>query len=118
MIRLEIKNCHNILTEKKQKCQHYHLENLKNMHILQAKKYCILIKNKQQNKQSLHILRQEKLLKNKQKRLKSNEENKQLLLQNERLVALANEDDHKDGHKSIYKEVFDKLFKEKFDEIK
>ena len=88
------------------------------MNILQAKKYCILIKNKQQNQQILHILRQEKLLKNKQKRLKSNEENKQLLLQNERLVTLTNEDDHKDDHKNIYKEVFDKLVKEKFDEIK
>ena len=88
------------------------------MNILQAKKYCILIKNKQQNQQSLHILRQEKLLKNKQKRLKSNEGNKQLLLQNGRLVTLTNEDDHKDDHKNIYKEVFDKLVKEKFDEIK
>ena len=29
-----------------EKYQHYHLEKLINMNILQAKKYCLLIKNK------------------------------------------------------------------------
>ena len=44
MIRLEIKNDNMILTEKQQKYQHYHLEKLINMDILQAKKYYHLIK--------------------------------------------------------------------------
>ena len=44
MIRLEIKNNNMILTEKQQKYQHYHLEKLINMDILQAKKYYHLIK--------------------------------------------------------------------------
>ena len=46
MIRLEMKNCNIMLTEKQQKFQHYHLENLINMNILQVKKYCPLIKDK------------------------------------------------------------------------
>ena len=46
MIRLEMKNCNTILTEKQQQYQHYHLEKLVNMNILQVKKYCLLIKNK------------------------------------------------------------------------
>ena len=41
------------------------------MNILQEKKYYHLIKNKKQNKLSLLILLQEKLLKNKQKQLKT-----------------------------------------------
>ena len=44
-----------------------------NMNILQVKKYCVLIKDKQQNKLSLYILLQEKLWKDKQKRLKTKE---------------------------------------------
>ena len=32
------------LTEKQQKCQYYHLKKLKNMNILQVKKYYILIR--------------------------------------------------------------------------
>ena len=47
MIRLEMKNCNIILTEKHKKDQHYHLEILINMNILQVKKYCLLIKDKQ-----------------------------------------------------------------------
>ena len=43
------------------------------MNILQVKKYRLLIKDKQQNKLSLYILFLEKLLKNKQKQLKSKE---------------------------------------------
>ena len=38
MIGLEMKNCNMILTEKQQKYQHYHLEKLINMNILQVKK--------------------------------------------------------------------------------
>ena len=46
MIRLEMKNCNIILTEKQQKYQHYHLEKLIKMNILQVKKYYLLIKDK------------------------------------------------------------------------
>ena len=38
-IKLEMKNCNMILTEEQQKYQHYHLEKLANMNILQVKKY-------------------------------------------------------------------------------
>ena len=44
MIKLRMKNYNMILTEKQQKYQLYHLEKLINMNILQAKKYCHLIK--------------------------------------------------------------------------
>ena len=44
MIRSEMKNCNMILTEKQQKNQHYHLEKLINMNILQVKKYYTWIK--------------------------------------------------------------------------
>ena len=37
MIRSEMENCNTILTEKQQKCQHYYLEKLINMNILQVK---------------------------------------------------------------------------------
>ena len=37
MIRLEIKNCNMILKEKQQKYQHYHLEKLIDINILQVK---------------------------------------------------------------------------------
>ena len=46
MIRVEIKNCNMILTEKPQKYQHYHLENLINANILQVYKYYLLIKKR------------------------------------------------------------------------
>ena len=46
MIRLEIKNCNTILTEKQQKYEHYLLEKLINMNTLQVKKYCLLIQDK------------------------------------------------------------------------
>ena len=49
-----------VFTEKQQK--------LININILQVKKYYLLIENKYQNKLSLHILLQEKLQKNKQKK--------------------------------------------------
>ena len=44
MIKLGIKNYNMIITEKQQKYQHYHLEKLINMKILQVKKYYLLIK--------------------------------------------------------------------------
>ena len=44
MIRLEMKNWNIILIEKQQKYNHYHLEKLINMNILQVKKYWLLIK--------------------------------------------------------------------------
>ena len=44
MIRLEMKNCKMILTEKQQKYQHYHQVKLINMNILQVKNYYLLIK--------------------------------------------------------------------------
>ena len=46
MIRLEMKNCNRILTEKQQKYQHYRLEKLIKMNILQVKKYYFVIKDK------------------------------------------------------------------------
>ena len=52
-----------------------------NMNILQVKKVYLLIKEEWQNKLSLHILPQEKLLKNKQKQIKNKDKNKQMLLQ-------------------------------------
>ena len=57
-----------ILTEKQQIYQNYHQQKLIYMNILQAEKYYQLIKV-EQNKLSLHVLLQEKLLKSKQKRL-------------------------------------------------
>ena len=44
MVRLEMKNYNMISTEKQQKCEHYHLEEMINKNILQTKKYCHLIK--------------------------------------------------------------------------
>ena len=44
MIRLEMKNCNKILTENQQKYQHYHLEILIDMIILQVKKHYLPIK--------------------------------------------------------------------------
>ena len=44
MIKLGIKNYNMIITENQQKYQHYHLEKLINMKILQVKKYYLLIK--------------------------------------------------------------------------
>ena len=44
MIKLAIKNHNAVLTEKLQKCEHYHLKKLINKSLLQVKKYYILIK--------------------------------------------------------------------------
>ena len=66
-----------ILTENCKKYQRYHQVNLINMNILQVKKYCLLTKDKGQNNLGLHVLHQEKLFKNKEKRLKRKEKNKQ-----------------------------------------
>ena len=46
MIRLKMKNCNTITTEKHHKYQHNHPEKLINMNIVQVKKYCVLIKDK------------------------------------------------------------------------
>ena len=46
MIRLGIKNCNMILTEKLQKYQHYHQVKLINMNILRVKKYYLQIETK------------------------------------------------------------------------
>ena len=50
MIRLEVKNCSTILTEKQQKYQDYHLEKLISLNTLQVTKYYLLIK--EERKQS------------------------------------------------------------------
>ena len=44
MVKLEIKSCCMILTEKHQKYQLHDLKKLINMNILQVKKYSLLIK--------------------------------------------------------------------------
>ena len=44
MTKLEMKNYNTILTKKQQKDQHRHVGKLRNMKILQAKKYYFLIK--------------------------------------------------------------------------
>ena len=64
------------INKEQQKYQYYHLEKLMNINILQAKKYYLLVKVDLQKKLSLHILHWKKLLKNKEKYLKINEENK------------------------------------------
>ena len=46
MIRLEMKNCNAILTEKLQKYRCYHLEKLIDKNVLQVKKYYLVIKVK------------------------------------------------------------------------
>ena len=43
MIRLKMKKYNTILTEKQQKCEHYHRVKLINMNVLQVKKYYHLI---------------------------------------------------------------------------
>ena len=70
MIRLEMKNHNLILTERQKKYQHYHLEKLINMNILQMKKYYQLIKEDRQNKLRLHVFLQEKLETKKRKQLR------------------------------------------------
>ena len=72
MIRLEMKNCNMILTEKEQKYQHHHPQKLINMNILHVKKYYLLIR--EQSKVVYSPLG--KLLRNKQKQLKNKEENR------------------------------------------
>ena len=64
-----------MLIEKQQKCQHFHLEKLINMNILQLKKYCLLIKKEliEQTKLTYSLLG--KALK-KKKQLKIKEKNK------------------------------------------
>ena len=68
MIRLEMKNYIMILTEKQQKNPALSSGKTDNINILQVKKYCLLIKDKQHNQLSFHILLQKTFfMKNKQK---------------------------------------------------
>ena len=55
-LRLEMKNCNTILTQKQQKSQLDHLEILININILQVTKYYLLTKKELQNKLSLLVL--------------------------------------------------------------
>ena len=83
MIKMEMKNCNLILIEKQRKDQHYHLEKLINMNILQVRKSCLQI-NQIREKNKLNIPLQEKLLTTKkktiedqgEKQIKAIEENK------------------------------------------
>ena len=52
MIRLEMKNCNAILTEKQQKYQLDHQVKMINMNIIQMKKYDLLIKKKKKIEQA------------------------------------------------------------------
>ena len=109
MIRLEMKNCNMILTEKHQKYQLYHLEKLINMNILQVNICCLLIKGRQQNKLRLNIFLSEELLK---KKTKTTEEQIDAITnQNKGLAALTNKDDHKDDHSDIKKYFIKQLKK-------
>ena len=64
------------IRDEQQKYQHYHLEKLINMNMLQVKKYCLLSKDKQYHKLNLHVLHQETFLTNKQTKNKD-QSNKQ-----------------------------------------
>ena len=55
-LRLEMKNCNTILTQKQQKSELDHLEILININILQVTKYYLLTKKELQNKLSLLVL--------------------------------------------------------------
>ena len=44
MIKLEMKNCNRVILEKQEKYQHYHVEILIKMNILQVNKYVVLTK--------------------------------------------------------------------------
>ena len=68
---------YDINIEEVKKHQHYHPEKLTNTNILRQSYH--LIKTEKQNKLNLHILLQEKLLKNKQKQLKNKDKNKSRL---------------------------------------
>ena len=69
------------------------------MNTSQAKKYCLLIKDKEQNKLSLHILHQEKLLKNKKTiEEQGRKQIDDITTQNEGVAALTNRDDHNDNY--------------------
>ena len=70
---MEMKNCNLIFIEKQRKDQHYHLEKLINMNILQVRKYCLQI-NQIREKNKLHIPLQEKLLTTKKKTIEDQRE--------------------------------------------
>ena len=117
MIKFEMKNYNMISTEKQQKYQHYHPENLKNMSTLQVKKYCLSYQRivTEQAKFSYSSLGKALDLKSKQKQLKNKEKtNRCYYRSKQKTKALNNIDDHK----SIYKEIFNRIVKERFDERK
>ena len=64
------------INREQQKYELYHLQKMIDTKMLQAKKYCHLIKVEQQNKQSLHIPLFVKHLQNKQKLLTNERKNK------------------------------------------
>ena len=113
-----------ILTEKQQKYQHYDLEKLMNVNILQMKKHYHLIKRSviEQTKFSHSPLGKvfEKRNKNDwRERRKTNtcyyrSKKKKKKKKKKRLETLCNKDDHK----SIDKKIFDRVVIERFDEIK
>ena len=119
MIKLEMRNLNMILTEKQQKYQHYDLEKLMNVNILQMKKHYHLIKRSviEQTKFSHSPLGK---VFEKETKMTEEKEEKQILAitdqkkKKKRLETLCNKDDHK----SIDKKIFDRVVIERFDEIK
>ena len=76
MIRLEMKKYQKTLTEKQQKNQRYHLEKNDKYEYLTGEEILPLIKDKSQDKLSLHIPHQGKLLKKKTKTIEEQGKNK------------------------------------------
>ena len=116
MIKLEMRNLNMILTEKQQKYQHYDLEKLMNVNILQMKKHYHLIKRSviEQTKFSHSPLGKVFEKETKMTEEKDEKQIDAITDQKKRLETLSNKDDHK----SIDKKIFDRVVIEKFDEIK
>ena len=105
-----------ILTEKQQKYQHYDLEKLMNVNILQMKKHYHLIKRSviEQTKFSHSPLGKVFEKETKMTEEKDEKQIDAITDQKKRLETLSNKDDHK----SIDKKIFDRVVIERFDEIK
>ena len=116
MIKLEMRNLNMILTEKQQKYQHYDLEKLMNVNILQMKKHYHLIKRSviEQTKFSHSPLGKVFEKETKMTEEKDEKQIDAITDQKKRLETLSNKDDHK----SIDKKIFDRVVIERFDEIK
>ena len=116
MIKLEMRNLNMILTEKQQKYQHYDLEKLMNVNILQMKKHYHLIKRSviEQTKFSHSPLGKVFEKETKMTEEKDEKQIDAITDQKIRLETLSNKDDHK----SIDKKIFDRVVIERFDEIK